>query len=58
MKTAILIPRDSFWHAKNVTVKNSVIKGEYLAWYSDGLTLENCKNYRDPAVLLLPESES
>ena len=24
-------------------VKNSVVKGEYLAWYSDGLTLENCK---------------
>ena len=26
-----------------MTVRNSVIKGEYLAWYSDGLTLENCK---------------
>ncbi len=26
-----------------VTVKNSTIKGEYLAWYSDGLTLINCR---------------
>lgn len=35
--------KDAFWHAKNVTVKNSVIKGEYLAWYSEGLTLIHCK---------------
>ena len=35
--------KDAFWHAQNVLVKNSVVKGEYLAWYSDGLTLENCK---------------
>ena len=35
--------KDAFWHAKNVTVRDSVIKGEYLAWYSDGLTLINCK---------------
>ena len=24
-------------------MKDSVIKGEYLAWYSNGLTLVNCK---------------
>ena len=24
-------------------MKNSVVKGEYLAWYSDGLTLLDCK---------------
>ena len=24
-------------------MKDSVVKGEYLAWYSDGLTLINCK---------------
>lgn len=23
-------------------MRNSVIRGEYFAWYSDGLTLENC----------------
>ena len=34
--------KDAFWHAKNVTVKNSVIHGEYLAWYSENLTFENC----------------
>ena len=34
--------KDAFWHAKNVTVRNSVIRGEYLAWYSENLTLENC----------------
>ena len=27
---------------QNVTVRNSVIRGEYLAWYSENLTLENC----------------
>jgi len=35
--------KDAFWHGKNVTVRNSVVKGEYLGWYSDGLTLESCK---------------
>lgn len=34
--------KDSFWHAKNVTVRNSTLKGEYLGWYSEGLTLINC----------------
>lgn len=35
--------KDAFWHAKNVTVKNSTVKGEYLAWYSENLTFENCR---------------
>lgn len=35
--------KDAFWHAKNVTVRDSVIKGEYLAWYSEGLTLVHCR---------------
>lgn len=35
--------KDAFWHAKNVTVRNSVIKGEYLAWYCENVTFENCK---------------
>lgn len=35
--------KDAFWHAKNVTVRDSVVRGEYLAWYSDRLTLINCK---------------
>ena len=35
--------KDAFGHTKNVTVKDSTVKGEYLAWFSDGLTLINCK---------------
>lgn len=35
--------KDAFWHGENITVKDSVLKGEYLAWYSDHLTLVNCK---------------
>ncbi|MBR2070016.1 MAG: DUF3737 family protein, partial [Clostridia bacterium] len=31
------------WHGKNITVKNSVLKGEYLGWYSENLTLINCQ---------------
>ena len=32
-----------FGIVKNVVVKNSLVKGEYLGWFSDGLTLINCK---------------
>ncbi len=35
--------KDAFWHAKNITVRGSVVKGEYLAWYSENITFENCK---------------
>ena len=34
--------KDAFWHAKNLTVKNSTVKGEYLAWYCENVTFENC----------------
>ena len=34
--------KDAFWHAKNIVVKDSVIKGEYLAWYCENVTFENC----------------
>lgn len=34
--------KDAFWHAKNITVKDSYIKGEYLAWYCENVTFENC----------------
>ena len=34
--------KDAFWHAKNITVRDSILEGEYLAWYSENLTLENC----------------
>lgn len=35
--------KDAFWHAKNVTIKDSIVKGEYLAWYCENVTFENCK---------------
>ncbi len=35
--------KDAFWHARHVTVRDSVLKGEYLAWYSEDLTLIRCK---------------
>ena len=35
--------KDAFWHARNITVRNSTVKGEYLAWYSQNITFENCR---------------
>lgn len=35
--------KDAFWHARDVTVRDCVVKGEYLGWYSEGLTLIHCK---------------
>ncbi len=37
--------RAALWYCNNVkvTVSSSVIKGEYLVWYFNGLTLINCK---------------
>lgn len=34
--------KDAFWHAKNIVVRDSVIKGEYLGWYCENVTFENC----------------
>jgi hypothetical protein len=35
--------KDAFWHAKNVVVRNSTIKGEYQAWYCENVTFINCR---------------
>ena len=35
--------KDAFWHSRNVTVYDSVLEGEYLAWYSENLKLVRCK---------------
>ena len=35
--------RDRFWHAKNVIVRDCIVKGEYLAWYCENVTFENCR---------------
>ena len=42
-ENCIFDTKDAFWHAKNITVRNSVIKGEYLGWYSEDVTFENCR---------------
>ena len=42
-KDAFWHTKDAFWHTKNVTVKNSLVKSEYLGWYSENLTLINCR---------------
>lgn len=34
--------KDAFWHASNVVVRNSRVRGEYLGWYSRNVTFENC----------------
>ena len=34
--------KDAFWHAKNVLVKDCIVRGEYLAWYCENVTFENC----------------
>ena len=45
--------KDAFWHAKNVVIRDSVVKGEYLAWYCENVTFENCKIIgTQPSVLL------
>ena len=28
---------------QNTVIRNSVVKGEYLAWYCENVTFENCK---------------
>ena len=34
--------KDAFWHANGVTVEDSLVKGEYLGWYSENLTFVRC----------------
>ena len=43
IEDCVLDTKDAFWHSENVMVINSEVKGEYLGWFSDGLTLINCK---------------
>lgn len=43
MRNCELKTKDAFWHAKDVTVYDSVIAGEYLGWYSENLRLVRCK---------------
>ena len=41
-KRQVLNTKDAFWETDNVTVYDSVIKGEYLGWHSRNLRLVNC----------------
>ncbi len=34
--------KDAFWHANHVKVVGSVVRGEYLGWYSNDLTFIDC----------------
>jgi hypothetical protein len=43
IRNSELDTKDAFWHSKNVTVVDSVVRGEYLGWFSENLTLENCR---------------
>jgi hypothetical protein len=43
IRNSNLQTKDAFWHAKNVRVEDSVVAGEYLGWYSEGLTLVRCR---------------
>ena len=43
MRTVTFDTKDAFWHAKNVVVRDSVVKGEYLAWYCENVTFERCR---------------
>ena len=37
-----LISKDAFWNCRDVTVRDSYISGEYLAWNSLNVRFENC----------------
>ena len=42
INNSVLDTKDAFWHSKNVTVMDSVVKGEYLGWYSENLRFVRC----------------
>lgn len=37
-----LLSKDAFWNSENVTVYDSFISGEYLAWNAKNITFVNC----------------
>lgn len=43
IESSVLDTKDAFWHSKNVIVRNSIVKGEYLGWFSENLKLIDCK---------------
>ena len=43
VRNAEIHSRDAFWNTENVTVRDSLLDGEYLGWHSRGLHLINCR---------------
>lgn len=43
IRNSVLNTKDAFWHASDLTVYDSEIKGEYLGWYSKNLRLVRCR---------------
>ena len=39
---AKIVTKDSFWECENVTVYDSELNGEYLAWHSKNIKLVRC----------------
>ena len=42
MHNAKITTKDSFWECENVTVYDSELNGEYLAWHSKNVRLVRC----------------
>lgn len=42
IRNAEIHSKDAFWNTENVTVYDSSLSGEYLAWHSKGLRLVRC----------------
>ena len=42
ISNAKIVTKDAFWETENVTVRDSVLDGEYLGWHSKNLRLVNC----------------
>ena len=40
---SVLDTKDAFWHSRHVVVRNCDVIGEYLGWFSDDLTLIDCR---------------
>ncbi len=43
IRNAEIHTKDAFWNTEDVTVRDSIIDGEYLGWHSKRLHLVNCK---------------
>ena len=49
--------KDAFWNCDNVTIYDSIIDGEYLAWNTNNITLINCKIESDQGLNYIDQLE-